>query len=339
MWLASEMAAFAHVAELGSFTAAARALGVPKVAVSRAIASLERRLGNRLLTRTTRRVSLTPAGMLLQPHCRRLLQEVETVRSRFTPSTTPQPVRVLVDAGYGRLLITPLVPRFLEHFTNIELQVSLTDTHPIGPDEEWDVFICNNPEPLPRLMHTALGSPPLLLCATPAYLVKHGRPRAPGDLNAHTVLRAVDLTQPTSADTPESQALHLRHGYEEHLIRLRPVLQVSDPALVHSSMAASLGIGVLPEFLCRQGLAAGKIERILPDWSVIPPLELAAVYAESNAASAAIRQFIEFLLANMVPILAASDWRPKSEPDDVRSDRFGHRPQPRRPGSRSDPSG
>jgi LysR family transcriptional regulator for bpeEF and oprC len=339
MWLASEMAAFAHVAELGSFTAAARALGVPKVAVSRAIASLERRLGSRLLARTTRRVGLTPAGTLLQPHCRRLLQEVETVRSRFMLSATPQPLRVLVDAGYGRLLITPLVPRFLEHFTRIELQVSLTDTHPIGPDEEWDVFICNNPEPLPRLMHTALGSPPLLLCATPAYLAKHGRPRSPGDLNAHTVLRAVDLTQPTSAGTLESPALHLRHGYEEHMIRLRPVLQVSDPALVHSSMAAGLGIGVLPEFLCRQGLAAGKIERILPDWSVIPPLELAAVYAESNAGSAAIRQFIEFLLANMVPILAASDWRPRAEPDDVRSDRFGHRPHSRRPGSRSDPGG
>jgi DNA-binding transcriptional LysR family regulator len=331
MWLASEMAAFAHVAELGSFTAAARALGVPKVAVSRAIASLERRLGSRLLSRTTRRVALTPAGALLQPHCRRLLHEVETVRSRFTPATTAQPVRVLVDAGYGRLLITPLVPRFLEHFPSIELQVSLTDTHPIGPDDEWDVFICNNPEPLARLMHTALGSPPLLLCATPAYLSKHGRPRSPGDLNAHTVLRVVEQR--------ESPALHLQRGYEEHLIRLRPVLQVSDPALVHSSMAAGLGIGVLPEFLCRQGLAAGKIERILPDWSVTPPLELAAVYAESNAGSAAIRQFIEFLLANMVPILAASDWRPRPEPDEVRSDRFGNRPHSRRPGSRSEPSG
>lgn len=331
MWLASEMAAFAHVAELGSFTAAARALGVPKVAVSRAIASLERRLGRPLLARTTRRVALTPAGALLQPHCRRLLHEVETVRSQFLPSTAAQPVRVLVDAGYGRLLITPLVPRFLEHFPTIELQVSMTDTHPVGPRDEWDVFICNHPQPLPGLVRTELGSPPLLLCATPAYLSKHGRPRSPGDLNAHSVLRAVDAS--------ETAALHLQRGYEEHLIRLRPVLQVSDPALVHSSMAAGLGIGVLPEFLCRQGLAAGKIERLLPDWSVIPALELAAVYAESNAGSTAIRQFIEFLLANMVPILAASDWRPRPPPDEVRSDRFGNRPLPRRPGTRSDSDG
>ena len=83
MWLASEMAAFAHVSELKSFTAAARALGVPKVAVSRAILSLERRLGTRLLTRTTRRVGLTPAGALLRPHSQRLLAEVEAVRARF----------------------------------------------------------------------------------------------------------------------------------------------------------------------------------------------------------------------------------------------------------------
>src|ERR1019366_9057968 len=103
MWLASEMAAFAHVAELGSFTAAARALQAPKVAVSRAVASLERRL------RSRRPATGTPlAG-----------------RTRL---------RVLVDAGYGRLLVTPLVPRFLEHYDAIELQVALTDTLPDEAD-------------------------------------------------------------------------------------------------------------------------------------------------------------------------------------------------------------
>src|ERR1700689_3697577 len=102
MWLASEMAAFAHVAELGSFTAAARALGVPKVAVSRAIASLERRLGTRLLTRTTRRVALTAAGVLLQPHCQRLLHEVDAVRTRFARAAGgAQRLRIRVAAGYG----------------------------------------------------------------------------------------------------------------------------------------------------------------------------------------------------------------------------------------------
>ncbi len=304
MWLASEMAAFAHVAELGSFTAAARALGVPKVAVSRAIASLERRLGTRLLTRTTRRVALTPAGALLQPHCQRLLQEVEAVRSRFAPPAAAAQLRVLVDAGYGRLLVAPLVPRFLEHYPAIGLQVALTDTPPTAPGEGWDVFLGNDPAPQPGLQQTPLGSPALLLCATGAYLSRHGRPRAPADLNAHTVLRVLEAA-------PPPPSLLLRRGAEEHHVRLRPALQVDDPALVHSSMAAGLGLGVLPEFLCRQGLAQGRIERVLPDWSIAPPLQLAAVHAQSKAGSPAIRQFVEFLLANIVPVLAASEARPR----------------------------
>jgi len=330
MWLASEMAAFAHVAELGSFTAAARALGVPKVAVSRAIASLEKRLGTRLLTRTTRRVSLTPAGTLLQPHCQRLLHQVEEVRARYAPLGAPQTLRVLVDPGYGRLLVTPLVPRFLEHFRGIELQVALTDAPPTASNEDWDVLICNAPQPQSGLSLTPLGSPPLLLCATPGYLERHGHPRTASDLNTHTVLRVLDARS-------EPHALDLQRGSERHHVRLRPTLTVNDPALVHSSTAAGLGIGVLPEFLCRQGLAMGKLERVLSDWSIEEPLALAAVYPEAKAGSAAIRQFIEFLLANMAPVLAVTDARPRSDTEDIRSDRFQHRAQLRRPTQRQEP--
>jgi DNA-binding transcriptional LysR family regulator len=320
MWLASEMAAFAHVAELKSFTAAARALGVPKVAVSRAILSLERRLGTRLLTRTTRRVALTPAGALLRPHSQRLLAEVEAVRARFAPAAEHERrLRVIVDPGYGRLLVTPLIPRFLEHYPDIELQVVVVDTLPQGPGQDWDLLVCNITAPglsaqLPgaepaALTRTPLGRPPLLLCATPAYLARHGRPRSPPQLSEHSVLRALESG---SADADAAHGmlpgtLELRHrgagDGEAQQVRLRPALQVNDPALVHASTAASLGIGVLPEFLCRQGLAMGKLERVLPEWSVAAPLQLQAVYATEHAGSPAIRQFVEFLLANMVPVL------------------------------------
>ncbi len=328
MWLASEMAAFAHVAELGSFTAAARALQVPKVAVSRAVASLERRLNSRLLVRTTRRVSLTPAGALLQPHCRRVLQEVEAVRARFVSASGARRLRVLVDTGYGRLIVTPLVPRFLEHYPDVELQVALTDATTLQVDAEWDVLIGDHPPALPGLLQTPLGSPPLLLCATPAYLARHGRPQAPSDLNAHAVLRTQRGSDP---------ALTLQRGAEQHLIRLRPALSVDDPAIVHSSTAAGLGVGVLPEFLCRQGLSMGKLERVLPDWIPDEPLELAAAYTEANAGSATIRQFIEFLLANLVPILASSTAAPRTEAGEIRSDRFRSRPHTRRSVPRPDP--
>lgn len=295
IWLASEMAAFARVSELKSFTAAARSLGVPKVAISRAIASLEKRLGTRLLTRTTRRVTLTAAGSLLQPHCQRLLSEVEAVQARFQGGEQAR-LRLVVDAGYGRLLVTPLVPRFLERFPGIELQVALIDALPAEPAADWDLLICNGECPHPAFRHAELGNPPQLLCATPAYLSKHGRPRGPADLDQHTVLQPLNEA---------GGALRLRRERETVEVRLRPGLAVSDPALVHSSTAAGLGIGVLPEFLCRQGLAMGKLERVLPEWALAQPLQLRAVYAADHESSSAVRQFIEFLLANMVAVLGA----------------------------------
>jgi DNA-binding transcriptional LysR family regulator len=322
MWLASEMAAFAHVSELKSFTAAARALGVPKVAVSRAILSLERRLGTKLLNRTTRRVELTPAGALLQPHSQRLLHEVEAVRARFA-QTVPgeRRLRVIVDPGYGRLLVTPLIPRFLEVYADFNLQVTVVDRLPSGPGEDWDLLICNldrSERAFDRagtLARTPLGDPPLLLCATPAYLSRHGRPRTPGALADHSVLRATEAAGDGEATAPTLQlrrdrqsragAREAAHREGEHQqVRLRPALQVNDPALVHSSTAAGLGIGVLPEFLCRQGLAMGKLERVLPEWQVATPLQLQALYAANHSAAAAIRQFVEFLLANMIPVLS-----------------------------------
>jgi DNA-binding transcriptional LysR family regulator len=333
MWLASEMAAFAHICELKSFTAAARALGVPKVAVSRAILSLERRLGTRLLNRTTRVVRLTPAGALLQPHSARLLAEVESVRARFASDATLQRrLRVIVDPGYGRLLVTPLIPRFLERYGNIELQVAVIDTVPLTAGTDWDLLVCNavapSPSTLPStlpsmsaLTRTPLGSPPLLLCATPAYLARHGRPRTPAQLRDYSVLRALDVAThdvathggtdadslPATLDLRRETPGARRSGRDVELqrLRLRPALQVNDPALVHASTAAGLGIGVLPEFLCRQGLAMGKLERVLPEWSVAETLQLQAVYAADQDASAATRQFVEFLLANMVPVLGA----------------------------------
>ncbi len=299
MWLASEMAAFAQVAELGSFTAAARALGVPKVAVSRAIASLERRVGARLLARTTRRVALTTAGMALRPHCQRLLVEVDAVRARSAPRDgAGLRLRVLVDAGYGRLLVNPLVPRFMEHYPTIELQVRIGATVPERAGEDWDVLVCNGAIAGRALVHTPLGRLPQWLWATPAYLRQHGRPRQPADLAAHVLLRAA-----TDLDGPD--LLRLAGSDAEQSVRLRTGLRVNDPALVHATVAAGLGIGVLPEFLCRQGQAQGKLERVLPGWAVQEPLAPAALHAPEAPAAVAIRHFLEFLLANMVPVLSA----------------------------------
>ncbi len=119
---------------------------------------------------------------------------MEAVRARFAPpAVNERRLRVLVDPGYGRLLVTPLIPRFLESYGDFELQVVVIDTLPPVPGTDWDLLVCNDSSPLlavapaseslPLLTRTPLGNPPLLLCATPAYLARHGQPRNPAQLS------------------------------------------------------------------------------------------------------------------------------------------------------------
>ncbi|MDE2220258.1 MAG: LysR family transcriptional regulator [Gammaproteobacteria bacterium] len=294
MWLASELAAFAQVVELRSFTASARALGVPKVAISRAVQSLEKRVGAKLLTRTTRRVALTDAGRALLPHAHRILAETVAARREISPLTEGRrTLRVLADPAYGRLLLAPLLPRFMERYPDIPLEVEMAQALPGEPGEQWDLLFQNGPPQREGLVGTPLGRPPVILCATPGYLHANPPVKQPGDLAQHAVL------------VPGHQVTELRlhKGRNQALVPLEPRLVVTDPAVVHAATAAGAGIGVLPEFLCRQGLATGKLARVLPDWQVADLLELHAVSDLRRARSPSVRALIEFFVANMVPVL------------------------------------
>lgn len=293
MWLPAELAAFARIVELGSFTAAARSLGVPKVAVSRALKTLEARTGTRLLERTTRRVTLTDAGRALLPWCQRIAAETDAARRAMSQQAAVRPgLRVLADAAWGRLLLTPLVPRFLERHASIPLQVELLAELPSAAAPDWDVLIrCGRPAA--GLVATALGAPPVILCATPAWLQAHGTPTRPAELPRDALLitgSAVDQ-------------LRLKRGHESASLPIAPRLAINDPAVVHAATAAGTGIGVLPEFLCRQGLALGRLVRVLPQWLAADVVELYAACDLARAARPEVRALIDFLVANMVPVL------------------------------------
>jgi DNA-binding transcriptional LysR family regulator len=295
LWSPAQLAAFAKVVDLNGFSAAARALGVPKAAVSRAVADLERQLGLRVLERTTRRVSLTPAGKHIYPHARRVVEEAEAARGIALRFAAPPSgaLRVVADPTYGRVLLAPLVPRFLESFPEITLDVSL---HEGADADRSDVSIRAGRPADAHLESRLLGAPPAVLCATPAYLQQRGVPSKPEDLRGH------DLLTPDGA-SPEMR-IELTHGAQRAEVRLRPKLAVNDPAVLHASAAAGLGIGLLPEFLCRQGLATGRLKRVLETWDVPPAASLYAVYPRALAADARVERFVEFLAANIVPALA-----------------------------------
>jgi len=294
MWLPSELAAFAQVVELGSFTSSARALGVPKIAVSRAVQSLEKRVGTRLLTRTTRRIALTDAGQALLPYAHRIAAEAAAARRAMAPLTDARRgLRVLADPAYGRLLLAPLLPRFMERYPDIPLEVEMALALPEEPGEQWDLLFRNGPAQRDGLVGTALGRPPVILCATPAYLRAHPAPAHPAELARHAVL--VTGQQVTE--------LRLQRGTTQAQVAVTPRLIVTDPAVVHAATAAGAGIGVLPEFLCRQGLAMNKLERVLPEWQVADLLELHAITDLRRARLPAVKALIDFFVANMVPVL------------------------------------
>jgi DNA-binding transcriptional LysR family regulator len=292
------MATFAKVVDLNGFSAAARALKVPKAGVSRAIAELERELGLKVLTRTTRRIHLTAAGEQLLPHCRAILEAVARVHQCAAGLTEQRhgPLRVLADTTYGRVLLAPLVPRFLERFPDVPLEVELGDVGDPTRVGEYDVTIQSGTSSAPDRVSRVLGAPPAILCATPAYLQKHGVPAQPEDLERHALL------------TPDGAGplfvLRLSQGLRRAEITVRPKLAVNDPALLHASVAAGLGVALLPEFLCRQGLSTQKLRQVLPEWGLPDQPPLCAVYPAHLAQDARVIALVDFLAANIVPALA-----------------------------------
>jgi DNA-binding transcriptional LysR family regulator len=305
IWTPSQLAMLAKVVDLNGFSAAARALGVPKAAVSRAVADLEKSLGVRVLERTTRRVALTAAGRLVYPHARRLGEEADAARAAIGKLQSPdaRPLRVAADPTYGRVLLAPLVPRFLEAFGHVPLEVAL-DAQQLALGT-WDVAVRTRPPADSGCVQRLLGAPPALLCATPAYLQQRGVPERPDDLRTH------ELLTPDAAELPEFR-LQLTRGAQRAEVPLTPKLAVDDPAVLHAATAAGLGIGLLPEFLCRQGLATGRLKAVLPEWSVPPAAALYALYPSALESDARAQQFVDFLAANIVPALALPAARPSA---------------------------
>ncbi len=296
--IADDMVIFAKVVEMNGFTAAARILQVPKVRISRSVAQLERELGVRLLERTTRRISLTTAGRSILVHCQRLALEAEAARVALVPVAAGAVLRVSVGQAYGRLLVAPLVPRFLERFPEVTLR--LVNAGEVGEDGElggFDVELRSDGRLAEGEVASSLGSPPMILCASPAYFVGKTVPQAPSDLGAQALLWS------TTDATP---ALRLSKDGGTVSIPCTPRLTSEDPQALHSAVAAGLGIGVVPEFLCRNGLAMKKLLRVLPDWQVADRVELTAVSPAGRATEPAVRSFVEFLAANIVPVLAGA---------------------------------
>ncbi|MET3134674.1 DNA-binding transcriptional LysR family regulator [Oxalobacteraceae bacterium GrIS 1.11] len=285
-----EMKAFVAVVDNGSFVRAAEAINSSKAAVSRLVADLERRLGVRLLNRTTRTLSLTDDGKLFHIRCTDLLNTLEEAESELNTRTGEASghLRVTAPVSFGNNHMAPLWGKFLAKHPKVSLEVSLSDRTADLVEEGLDLAVRISRSPHPVFIARRLATTRMILCASPHYLKEHGRPERPEDIARHEV---VSYTYWSSRDEWEFTG---PDGAVES-VKTRPRLHVNSG---DSCVAAALqhhGMIMQPDFLVYEALRAGSLVRLLPEYQAVE-LGIDAVYASRRQLPLKLRYLIDFLV-------------------------------------------
>ena len=287
----NDLAFFAAVAANGGFSAAARALGVPKSRVSRRVAALEGRLGLRLVERSTRRFAVTPVGQTVLSHAQAALSEadaIEEVAARL--KTEPQGlVRVSCPYGADRVLASALPP-FLARHPKLRVQVIVTNRRIDLIEEGVDVAIRvrDRLDTDAELQMRVIDRSSLMLVASPALLATHARPKAPAELAGlptlgHTEQPGLDHWILVDEDGREATVAH------------EPRLSTADFTILRQAAIDGVGVALLPEYACREPLADGRLERLLPAWAARQGI-LHLVFTSRRGLLPGVRAVIEFLV-------------------------------------------
>ena len=286
----NDLRVFERVAALRSFSAAARALLLPKSSVSRSIARLESELGTRLLQRTTREVVLTEAGRLLTACCASILANIdEAVHLVGGFASAPQgALRISAGLGFGVHVLSAVLPQFLKRYPGIDISLRLGDRSLDLVGDGIDVAIQMGPLADSQLIASRLGTMERYLCAAPAYLEQRGTPCTIEELRAHDRIEA-----PGDSGRPRSWVFFNKAG-ETVRFEEKPRLSVNDAVTIHRLIVNGGGVGVLSAFICVPDLQQGRLVRLLPEWKM-PALEVSIVFPSGRELSHTVRAFIDFL--------------------------------------------
>lgn len=287
----NDLRVFESVASRRSFSAAAKALGMPNSSVSRGVKRLETAVGTRLIQRTTREVGLTEAGAALHTRCVEMLARVDEAVD-FVGSLGTQPrglLRVNVPIGIGYSLLAKFLPEFLRRCPEIVIALELNSRLVDLVAEGVDVSIRMGPLPDSRLVARRLGTIQFMLCASPTYLEREGAPSSLDELPGHATLERLGLD-----GKPRNWTLS-RNGSEPVKVEIQPRLTVNDPGMIHKLVVEGVGIGCLPSHLCHADVQSGRLVRLFPEWST-PAVEMSVVYPSNRELSPAIRAFVDLLV-------------------------------------------
>lgn len=285
----SDLEFFVQLVKQGSLAALAREQGVTPPSVSNRLAQMERRLGVRLLNRTTRRISVTHEGELYLATGARLLTELDELEQQVSSSKgVPKGLlRVNATFGFGRRHIAPAIAQFVRRHPAVEVQLELTDRSINLADKAFDIGIWFGSLPDSRLVARKIATNRRFLCASPLYLKRAGTPLVPRDLQAHQciVLRESDAAYST---------WQFRRGNRQESVKVRGSLSTNDGESGVLWALEGLGILMRSEWDVRAHLESGRLVPLLKDWS-LPGADVFAVYPERANLSARVGVFIDFL--------------------------------------------
>ncbi len=286
----SEMEAFVKIVDLGGFTDAARKLGLSKSAVSKHVASLEARMGARLLNRTTRRVSPTEIGLAFYDRAIRVLAEADEAEAMVSAmQDAPRgELRVSAPVSFGLRVLSPAVAEFLKRYEDISVHMVLDDRFVELVAEGFDLAIRIGELPDSTLKARRLCDVRAHLVASPAYVAEHGAPERWQDLSAHNLLHYSNLSSGNfwRLSGPDG---------EERQIRAVGRLTVNNGDALRHAAEAGLGIALSPDFILDDALETGRLVELLPQ-TRRPVFGAYAVYPQGPFPQPKLRAFIDFLV-------------------------------------------
>jgi DNA-binding transcriptional LysR family regulator len=279
---------FAETVDAQSFTAAADRLGLSKQFVSKRIAALEKRLGARLLVRSTRQLRVTDLGLAYYERAQRILQEVDAAEQMITSQTaTPRGVlRLSAPMTFATLHLGSLIPEFMQRHPDVSVELELNDRTVDLIGEGYDMAVRIGTLADSSLIARRITSVQLITCASADYLSRRGKPTAPEQLAAHACLIYG----------------HNRHGEWTYRVgeRIRKIpvsgpLRANNGEMLRDAAIAGLGVVNLPDFIIAEGLADGRLVEMLEDFRP-QGFTVHAVYPQHRQTSLLVRAFSDFLV-------------------------------------------
>ncbi len=286
------MSVYVAVAEEQSFAAGARRLGLSPPAVTRAIAALERRVGVKLLTRTTRHVRATDAGLRYLENARRILAEAdEADETAAGVNAAPRgTLAVTAPVLFGRMFVTPGIVDFLQRYPDMSVSATFLDRVVNLLEEGLDVGVRIGELPDSTMRAVTVGHVHRVVCASPDYLKAHGVPRTPRDLAAHTIITATPLSPSLEWKFVASKA--------QIGVKLMPRLAVSNNDAAIVAALQGFGITRVMSYQVAPLIAAGQLKALLAEHNTVR-VPVHVLHAESGRVPEKVRAFVDLLVARL----------------------------------------